>query len=289
MGSGLSLFLSNVSSCYGGRDLLKPCLGDLPENCVAMILKNLDPVEICKFSKLNKAFLSASFADFVWESKLAPGYKLILEKILGDFPQNLRKKYVFDFLTRINSFDHGTKKVWLDEQTGGLSLCIAAKGLLITGIDDRRYWNRIPTDESRFASVAYLRQIWWVEIDGEIDFPFPPGSYSVFFRLQLGKPGKRFGWRVCDTRQIHGWDIKPARFQVSTGDGQHSSSQCMLKEQGYWRYYHAGDFVVGKSKSSSTKLRFSMTQIDCTHTKGGLCLDHVIVYPSSCKDQLKQI
>ncbi|KAL1196202.1 F-box protein PP2-A11 [Cardamine amara subsp. amara] len=73
---------------------------------------------------------------------------------------------------------------------------------------------------------------WKVEIDGEIDFPFPPGSYSVFFRLQLGKPGKRFGWRVCDTQPIHGWDIKPAWFQVWTGDGQHSSSQCMLKEQG---------------------------------------------------------
>lgn len=144
-------------------------------------------------------------------------------------------------------------------------------------------------DCCRFSSVAYVQQIWWFEVDGEIDFPFPVGTYSVFFRLQLGKPDKRFGWKVCNTEQVHGWGIKPVRFQLWTEDGQHSSSQCMLTETGNWSHYHAGDFVVGKSKSSSTKIKFSMTQIDCTHTKGGLCLDSVVVYPSSCKDRLRRI
>lgn len=140
----------------------------------------------------------------------------------------------------------------------------------------------------RFASVAYLQHVWWFQVDGEIEFPFPAGTYSVFFRLHLGKPGKRFGWKVCNTDQIHGWDIKPVQFQIWTEDGQHSSSQCKLTEPGTWSHYHAGDFVVGKAKSSSTKLKFSMTQIDCTHTKGGLCVDSVIVYPSSCKDRLRR-
>ncbi|VVA93636.1 unnamed protein product [Arabis nemorensis] len=292
MGSGFSLFQndsSSSSSCYGNRDLLNPGLGDLPESCVASILENLDPVEICRFSKLNRAFRGASWADFVWESKLPPDYRLILEKILGGFPEKLRKRDIYTFLSRVNSFDQGTKKAWVDKRTSDLCLCISAKGLSITGIDDRRYWSHIPTDESRFSSVAYVQQIWWFEVDGEIDFPFPAGTYSVFFRLQLGKPDKRFGWKVCNTEQVHGWDIKPVRFQLWTEDGQHSSSQCMLTETGNWSHYHAGDFVVGKSKSSSTKIKFSMTQIDCTHTKGGLCLDSVVVYPSSCKDRLRRI
>ena len=41
------------------------------------------------------------------------------------------------------------QKVWLDRGMGKLCLCVSAKGLSITGIDDRRYWNHIPTDESR--------------------------------------------------------------------------------------------------------------------------------------------
>ncbi|CAG7861227.1 unnamed protein product [Brassica rapa] len=289
MGSGFSLFTNGSSSSPSReRDLLKPGLGDLPESCVALILEKLDPVEICRFSKLNRAFRSASWADFVWESKLPHDYRSILEKILGGFPEKLRKRDIYNFLSRVNSFDDGTKKAWVDKRTSDLCLCLSVKGLSVTGIDDRRYWNHIPSDESRFASVAYLQHVWWFQVDGEIEFPFPAGTYSVFFRLHLGKPGKRFGWKVCNTDQIHGWDIKPVQFQIWTEDGQHSSSQCKLTEPGTWSHYHAGDFVVGKSKSSSTKLKFSMTQIDCTHTKGGLCVDSVIVYPSSCKDRLRR-
>lgn len=108
MGSGFSLF-TNGSSSSRERDLLTPGLGDLPESCVASILENLDPVEICRFSKLNRAFHSASWADVVWESKLPQDYRLILEKIIGGFPEKLRKRDIYNFLSRVNSFDQGTK------------------------------------------------------------------------------------------------------------------------------------------------------------------------------------
>ncbi|GJN02011.1 hypothetical protein PR202_ga19322 [Eleusine coracana subsp. coracana] len=36
-----------------------------------------------------------------------------------------------------------------------------------------------------FHNVAYLQQIWWLEVAGEIDFCFPAGLYSLFFRLHL--------------------------------------------------------------------------------------------------------
>ncbi|CAO1945318.1 unnamed protein product [Urochloa humidicola] len=35
-------------------------------------------------------------------------------------------------------------------------------------------------------SVAYLRQIWWFEVVGEVDFCFPVGTYSLYFRVHLG-------------------------------------------------------------------------------------------------------
>jgi len=140
----------------------------------------------------------------------------------------------------------------------------------------------------RFKSVAYLQQMWWVEVMGELEFEFPKGNYSVFFKLQLGKPTKRLGRRVCNLDQVHGWDIKPVRFQLSTSDGQSSLSQCYLRGPGEWAHYHVGDFAVEKP-NEPTNIKFSLAQIDCTHTKGGLCIDGVVICPKDFSERLKQI
>ncbi|KAM7257494.1 hypothetical protein ACFE04_013235 [Oxalis oulophora] len=233
----------------------KSSLGDLPEGCVALVMEKLDPSDICKLAKLNKAFRGASWADFVWESKLPNNYLFLFNRIFGNnYNYNnddddgclgkLGKREIYTKLCKVNSFDDGTKRAWLDKSTGCVCLSICSKGLAITGIDDRRYWKHIPTEESRFGSIAYLQHVWWFEVDGEVEFPFPPGTYSLFFRLQLGLTAKRFGRRICNTENVHGWDIKPARFQFWTSDGQYGSSQCTLRDPGKWILYHAGDFVV---------------------------------------------
>lgn len=273
---------SGISSDSDGDDALsKPRLGDIPESCVASVLMYLDPPEICSLARLNRAFCGASSADFIWESKLPENYGVIVEKVLEE-PKvlNLGKREIYARLCRPNSFDGGTKEIWLDKRTGGVCLSISSKALMITGIDDRRYWNHISTEESRFHTVAYLQQIWWFEVDGELEFPFPAGTYSVFFRVQLGKSTKRLGRRVCNPEHVHGWDIKPVHFQLTTSDGQRAVSKCHVDNPGNWIHYHMGDFVVG-NPDSSTKIKFSMTQIDCTHTKGGLCVDCVLICPSS--------
>lgn len=287
MGAGFSIFFTDEESSSLSQSTARPNLGDLPESCVASIIEYLDPQEICKLATLNRAFRGASMADFVWEEKLPTNYRNLVEKVFGYVPEKWGKRDIYEKLCKANTFDGGNKKVWLDKSTGGVCMAISAKGLSITGIDDRRYWNHIPTEESRFSSVAYLQQIWWFEVLGEVEFPFPPGTYSLFFRLQLGRAAKRFGRRICNTEHVHGWDIKPARFQLWTSDGQTAASQCTLTSPGKWIYYHVGDFTVGNT-NTPTKVKFSMTQIDCTHTKGGVCLDTAVIYPSKFRERLKQ-
>ncbi|OAY79320.1 F-box protein PP2-A13 [Ananas comosus] len=140
------------------------------------------------------------------------------------------------------------------------------------------------TCTNRFHTVAYLHQIWWLEVRGEIDFGFPEGTYSLFFRLHLGRAYKRLGRRVCSPEHIHGWDIKPVWFHLSTSDGQQAQSKCYLEEPGMWVYYHVGDFAV-RDSFAPINVKFSMTQIDCTHTKGGLCIDSVLIQPRGIKQQ----
>lgn len=141
----------------------------------------------------------------------------------------------------------------------------------------------------RYPTVAYLQQICWFEVDGELEFHFPAGTYSLFFRLQLGKSSKRRGRRVCNSEHIHGWDIKPVRFQLTTSDGQHAVSDCYLDNPGKWVVYHVGDFVVVENPKPKalTKIKFSLTQIDCTHPKGGLCVDAALIYPSSVGKEVR--
>ncbi|KAL0324344.1 UNVERIFIED_CONTAM: F-box protein PP2-A13 [Sesamum calycinum] len=146
-------------------------VGDLPESCVASVLSYLDPPQICRVAMLNRAFRGASSADFVWESKLPLNYEDVIGRVFekdGVSFKGLCKRDIYARLCRPNSFDGGTKRVWLDKTTGKTCMLIASNGLAITGIDDRRYWTRIPTEESRFYSVAYLQQIWWLELYGRL-------------------------------------------------------------------------------------------------------------------------
>ncbi|KAL5648995.1 hypothetical protein ACJX0J_039804, partial [Zea mays] len=160
-------------------------LGDLLENCVTEVLLRLDPLEICQMARLSRMFRGATSGDGVWESKLLTNYARLLAvaeagdgeagQATGSAPEAepLPKKELYARLCRRNRFDGGKKEFWLDKGGGGLCMSISSRALSITGIDDRRYWNFIPSDESRFRTVAYLSQIWWFEVRGEVEFFFP--------------------------------------------------------------------------------------------------------------------
>ncbi|XP_009758502.1 F-box protein PP2-A13-like [Nicotiana tabacum] len=280
------------ASCIDSRkdglnnESLKRKLEDIPEACVALVLSYLDPPEICKLARINRVFRAASSADFIWESKLPSNYRYLLEEVLGMNVAGMHKKDIFARLSKTNSFDGGTREMWIDKNNGGVCLAISSKGMTITGIDDRRYWNHIPTEESRFQTVAYLQQMWWLEVDGDLEFQFPAGTYSLFFRLQLGRVAKRLGRRICNTDHVHGWDLKPVQFQLTMPNGQRAISRCYLDNVGTWTHHHVGDFVV-EDPTVVTKIKFSLIQIDCTHTKGGLCVDSVFVCPISLGKELR--
>ncbi|XP_051132896.1 F-box protein PP2-A13-like [Andrographis paniculata] len=277
MGANVSALPEDPS---GRNSSTRRKLEDIPESCIAMVLSYLDPVEIAKLARLNRAFRGASEADFIWIPKLPSTYSYIVSKLPDQgIGGDKSKKDIYAALSRPSTFDGGTKEVWIDKRTGGVCLAISSKAMAITGIDDRRYWNHIPTDESRFQTVAYLQQIWWLEVSGDLEFQFPSGTYSLFFRLQLGRATKRLGRRACNSENVHGWDLKPVKLQLTMPDGQHQVSHFHLDNIGTWAHYHVGDLVVNDG-SALTNIKFALTQIDCTHTKGGLCVDSVLIVPS---------
>ncbi|THG11036.1 hypothetical protein TEA_023367 [Camellia sinensis var. sinensis] len=143
MGAGFSGFVAEKEAP------LSPSLGDIPESCVALVLNYLDAPEICNLGRVNRVFRQASSTDFVWESKLPENYQSLVKKLFNQNPDNLPKRHIYSILCRPIRFDAGTKEVWMEKRSGEICVSISWKGLKITGIDDRRYWNHIPTDESR--------------------------------------------------------------------------------------------------------------------------------------------
>ncbi|GAB4833496.1 hypothetical protein Ancab_031740 [Ancistrocladus abbreviatus] len=292
--------LSNLSESGANGAANGPGLGDIPEACVACVFLYLTPPEICNLARLNHAFRGAASSDAVWETKLPPNYQDLLDLMPPERYQNLSKKDIFALISRPIPFDDGNKEVWVDKVTGRVCMSISAKAMSITGIDDRRYWSWISTEESRFHVVAYLQQIWWFEVDGVVKLPLPPDVYTLSFRLHLGRFSKRLGRRVCYFEHTHGWDIKPVRFELTTSDGQQASSESCLDDdanngnmngnlkRGSWIDYKVGEFEVTDS-DPATEVRFSMKQIDCTHSKGGLCVDSVSIIPSSLKAQRRLV
>ncbi|KAI7729381.1 hypothetical protein M8C21_018642 [Ambrosia artemisiifolia] len=265
-------------------------LGDIPENCIAQILSYLNPPDICKLARTNRTFRAASSADFIWVSKLPSNYHYLVGKLLvDDDRKRLCEKEMFAKLSRHVCFDGGNKEFWVEKMTGGVCVSVSSKSLMITGIDDRRYWNHIPSDESRFPTVAYLKQIWWVEVGGEVEFRFPAGAYTLAFKLRLGKVIKRNGRRICSTEDVHGWGVKPVELKATTaGCGQHIVSKHFLATTGDWEYHRVGEFIVNDS-NTPTKVKFSLTQIDCTHTKGGLTIDSVVICPTNLAQDFKTL
>ncbi|KAK1403143.1 hypothetical protein POM88_002748 [Heracleum sosnowskyi] len=142
-------------------------------------------------------------------------------------------------------------KAWLDKRSGKICLLISSYGLAIT--------------ESMIGDtgIGFLRR-----------------SLDFAQLLISSKPG---GSRLTGKSS----SLSQQEAIACSSDGQHATSQCYLREPGSWILYHGGDFVVG-NPTVPTKVKFSMTQIDCTHTKGGLCVDSVLIYPSELKKSLKR-
>ncbi|XP_022767193.1 F-box protein PP2-A15-like isoform X1 [Durio zibethinus] len=304
--------LSNLTEGTNGT-AMGPGLGDIPESCVACVFTYLTPPEICNLARLNRAFRGAASSDSVWEKKLPSNYQDLLELMPPERYKNLSKKDIFALLSHAIPFDDGNKEVWLDRVTGRVCMAISAKGMAITGIDDRRYWNWVSTEESRwiklqicwngtfgklFHVVAYLQQIWWFEVDGVVKFPLPADVYTLSFRLHLGKFSKRLGRRVSSFEHTHGWHLKPVTFELSTSDGQLTSCEHYLDDteqdyengnhkRGCWIDYKVGEFIVGHSEPA-TEVRFSMKQIACTHSKGGLCVDSVFIIPTDIRERKRR-
>ncbi|XP_030461255.2 F-box protein At2g02240-like [Syzygium oleosum] len=144
-----------------GRD--GPDFSALPEGCVACILSFTSPHDACRLAPVSSVFRSACDSDAVWASFLPPEYRSMVRRSAPSL-----KELFFSLCDDPVIVGDGKMSFSLDRHSGKKCIMLSARALSITWGDTPRYWswNRIP--DSRFAEVAELISVCWLEIRGTI-------------------------------------------------------------------------------------------------------------------------
>ncbi|KAJ7978223.1 F-box protein PP2 [Quillaja saponaria] len=141
----------------------------LPEGCIANILSFTTPRDACRLSLVSKIFRSAAESDAVWDQFLPSDYQSIISRSSSSLLATSSKKDLY-FCLCDNPIiiDDGKKSFQLDRWSGKKCFMLAARDLYIIWGQTPIYWSWPSLPESRFAEVAKLNDVCWLEIRGKI-------------------------------------------------------------------------------------------------------------------------
>ncbi|VFQ92649.1 unnamed protein product [Cuscuta campestris] len=165
-------------------------LDGLPEGCIANALSLTSPRDACRLSLIASIFRSAAISDAVWERFLPPDYRDIISRSAdaADLLASASKK---DLYFRLCDFpvliDGDTMSFSLEKKSGKKCYMIGARSLKIVWSDTPTYWKWISHPHSRFAEVAELLEVCWLEISGTISTTFlsPNTTYAAYLVFAL--------------------------------------------------------------------------------------------------------
>uniref|UniRef100_A0A7N0T8H4 F-box domain-containing protein n=1 Tax=Kalanchoe fedtschenkoi TaxID=63787 RepID=A0A7N0T8H4_KALFE len=182
----------------------------LPEGCVANIISLTTPPDACRLALVSNMFRSAADSDAVWERFLPRDYHEVIDATAACQLLGLPKKQMFLRLSDIPLLIHGgLKSFFLDKWSGKKCFMISARDLGIVWGDTPCYWKWMPLPESRFAEVAELRYVCWLEIRGQIESSLLSAetNYAVYLVFKFTEGG------------YYGFDCQPAEASVGISGG----------------------------------------------------------------------
>ncbi|XP_059652361.1 F-box protein PP2-B15 [Cornus florida] len=275
-------------------------LDQLPEDCMARVLSFTTPRDTCQTSAVSSALHAAADSDLLWEKFLPPNYREILSRLVTPVEFKSRRE-LFGILCSPLLIDGGNKSFSIDKSTSKKSYMLSARELSITWGSNPLYWCWKPLLQSRFAEVAELILIWWLEIHGNINTLMlsPNTKYGAYLIL-----------KICD--RAHGLDSIPSEVSVEVGD-YHSKGMICLKRpredrirpfvggtrrievlrpsfskeeeervvrerRDGWLEIELGEFY---NDGSEKEVKMSLREVKGEHLKGGIVVEGIEVRPKS--------
>ncbi|KAF5739882.1 SKP1 interacting partner 3-related family protein [Tripterygium wilfordii] len=275
----------------------------LPEDCVATCLFLTSPSDVCRSSLVSTTFRSASESDVVWERFLPSDYQTIVSQSLTPLKYSSKKDLFFS-LSNSLLIDGGKKSFKLDKSSGKISYTLSARDLSITWSSESMYWSWVAMPESRFAEVAVLRTMSWLEIKGKISaHKLSPntkyGAYLIFkisdraygldlipseISIQMGNGQVHRNTAYLQTIQdgkkqqmqhlLYGNRIQMLKSRVCEGEGRVPSE----RKDG-WLEIELGEFFCGNGDGEEVKM--SLMEVKGHHLKGGLIVEGLEIRPKN--------
>nr|AAO11661.1 hypothetical protein [Arabidopsis thaliana] len=152
-------------------------LGDLPEECISLIISFTSPRDACVFALVSKTFESAVQSDIVWEKFIPPEY----ESLLSRSQHFSSKKELFFALCDESVLINVSKKdLWIEKATGKRCMMLSASAL---NLSTHHTWKWITNPVSAWLeTVPELLTTRWFEIRCRTNTRFlsPRTRYSVY-------------------------------------------------------------------------------------------------------------
>ncbi|XP_022847439.1 F-box protein PP2-B10-like [Olea europaea var. sylvestris] len=266
----------------------------LPEGCISYIISFTSPKDACIASAVSLGFKSAAESDTVWERFLPPDYQDIIAKSVSPVICCSKKELYFHLCDSTLLLDGGKLSLRLSKPSGKKCYMLCARKLYIAWGDNPMYWNWKTQRESRFAEVAELLIVCWLEICGKMQtrmlslktnyaayliFKTHQNSYGLDYSskasvklvqqiiaevegenniVYLKQPTRRHGrLRQLGVKKIDGWLAKERR------DG--------------WMEIELGEYF--NDKGDEGDIQMQLLEIEKLHWKGGLIIEGIELRP----------
>ncbi|KAI9072953.1 hypothetical protein K1719_045082 [Acacia pycnantha] len=259
----------------------------LPDDCLAHILSMTSPRDVGKSSVISSIVRSMANSDIIWEKFLPPNYHEILSRLVSPLIYS-SKKDLFLSLSKPLLIDQGKKLFSIEKSTGKICYMLSARELAIAWGSSPLYWSWKPFHSSRFAEVAELRTIWWLEIRGSMDARMlsPRTIYGAYLIV-----------KVAD--RAYGLDLLPSEVSVGVGNftsegsvyvrrplkekeerARGSSSRRDVKwpckREDDWLEIELGSFF---NEGGDNEVKMCLKEVKGVHLKGGLVVEGMEIRP----------
>ncbi|KAJ8506077.1 hypothetical protein OPV22_006963 [Ensete ventricosum] len=252
-----------------------------PIDVVSKVLAITTPADAGRSSAVSRLFRAASSSDGLWNRFLPSDIDEILPRAVAPIEFSSKKDLFFRLCDPI-VIDGGNKSFVLERSTGRKCLMVSARELWISWGGDIRYWTFTSDCESRFAEVAQLLRVCWLDLGGEIRSTMlsPETCYAAYFIFQLEEDSGGFqspvqeasisiGAHVSETRAI----LKPGRRRTTD-----PTIQVPRTRDDGWMEIEMGEFLNDDYEQS---VRFRFRQVTEMNWKWGLIVQGVEFRPKN--------